>query len=69
MYDLTCILIRLSLIPCSTEPTSPSGLDLAHLKNKSNYGGIPYTAHGAEIPPPPLILDFCLFFVFILILG
>ena len=30
-------------------------------------GGIPYTAHGAQIPP--LIFDFCLFFVFMLILG
>ena len=31
-------------------------------------GEIPYTAHGAQIPPP-LIFDFCLFFVFMLILG
>ena len=32
-------------------------------------GGIPYTAHGAQITEPPLILDFCIFFVFMLILG
>ena len=31
-------------------------------------GGIPYTAHGAQIPPP-LIFDSCLFFIFMLILG
>ena len=31
----------------------------------SIIGGIPYTAHGAQIPPPL----FCLFFVFMLILG
>ncbi len=30
-------------------------------------GGIPYTAHGAQITP--LIFDFYLFFVFMLILG
>ncbi len=34
-------------------------------------GGIPYTAHGAQIaPPPPLIFDLVYFcFVFMLILG
>ncbi len=31
-------------------------------------GGIPYTAHGAQITPP-LILNFCLSFIFMLILG
>ncbi len=30
--------------------------------------GIPYTAHGAQIPPP-LIFDFCLFIVLMPILG
>ena len=32
-------------------------------------GGIPYTAHGAQLIPPPLYFDFCLFFLFMLILG
>ena len=34
-------------------------------------GGIPYTAHGAQKNPTctPLYFDFCLFFVFMLILG
>ena len=31
------------------------------------FGGIPYTAHGAQIPPPPHY--FCIFFVLVLILG
>ena len=38
---------------------------MKHLKYKIT-GGIPYTAHGAQITPPPLFL---LFFVFMLILG
>ncbi len=29
----------------------------------------PYTAHGVQITPPPLTFDFCLFFVFMFILG
>ena len=29
-----------------------------------NFGGIPYTAHGAQITPSPLIFDFCLIFCF-----
>ncbi len=36
--------------------------------NMSKYvkiiGGIPYTAHGAQITPPPLTFDFDLFFCF-----
>ena len=37
---------------------------------EKNIGEIPYFAHGAQITPlPPLIFDFCLFLVFMLILG
>ncbi len=38
------------------------------LRIRRKHGGIPYTAHGAQITPLPYFL-FVLFFVFILILG
>ena len=43
--------------------------DLKWIRIKcKTIGGIPYTDHGAQIPLP-LIFDFCLFFVCMLILG
>ena len=44
-------------------------LKIVNLILESFFGGIPYTDHGAQITPPPLIFDFCLFFDFMLILG
>ncbi len=38
------------------------------LQANTKFGEIPYTAHGAQMTPP-LIFNFCLFFVFLLISG
>ncbi len=59
LADFTTHLLHINHFPPTFPPTT------YQLKI---LGGIPYTDHGAQITPPPYFL-FCLFFVFMLILG